>query len=202
MKFSDVPTFSQLTDPHIPALLKEGKIGVIPTDTVYGVVCDASNEAAVQRLYAAKHREGKPGTVIAASVEQLVQLGLKARYLKAVEKFWPGPISVIIPSYDLHYLHLGKLSVAVRIPAPEDINTLLTLTGPLLSSSANITTQPVATTIEQAQQYFGDTVDFYIDGGDMSAHKASTLLRVLDDAIEVLRHGDVDVDEAGHIISK
>lgn len=202
MKFSAVPTYTKLNDPHVTALLKAGKIGVIPTDTVYGVVCSASNEAAVHALYQAKHRQHKPGTIVAASVDQLVQLGLKPRYLKAVEQFWPGPISVIIPSYDLHYLHLGKLSVAVRIPAPEDLRALLEVSGPLLSSSANITTEPVATTIEEAQKYFGDTVDFYVDGGDMSGHKPSTLLRVLDDAIEVLRHGDVDVDDVGHIISK
>lgn len=202
MKFSDVPTYTQLNDPNVLALLKAGKVGVLPTDTVYGVVCSASNEAAVHSLYKAKHREHKPGTIIAASVDQLVQLGLKPRYLKAVEQFWPGPISVIIPIYELQYLHLGKLGVAVRIPAPEDLRTLLEKSGPLLSSSANITTKPVATTLEEAQKYFGDTVDFYVDGGDMSGHKPSTLLRVLDDAIEVLRHGDIDVDDVGHIISK
>lgn len=201
MKFSEVPTYTQLHDAHITSLLQEGMIGVIPTDTVYGVVCRAADEAAVHRLYKVKHRAHKPGTIIAASVEQLVQLGLKPRYLKAVEQFWPGPISVIIPSYELSYLHLGKLSVAVRIPAHEELRALLEVTGPLLSSSANITTQPVATNIAQAQRYFRDTVDFYVDGGDMAGHKPSTLLRVLDDAIEVLRHGDVDVDEVGHIIS-
>lgn len=181
-------------------LLKSGAVGVMPTDTVYGVVCSAADEAAVHRLYTLKHREQKPGTIIAASVDQLTELGLKARYLKAVEQFWPGPISVIIPTHDLGYLHLGKQSLAVRLPSETELQKLLQQTGPLLTSSANLPGEPVATTTAEAKAYFGDALDFYIDGGDMSGHKPSTLLRIIDDAVEVLRHGDVDVDDVGHII--
>ena len=56
-------------------------MGVIPTDTVYGVVARAADEAAVARLYKLKHRDSKPGTVIAANIDQLVELGVKRRYL-------------------------------------------------------------------------------------------------------------------------
>src|SRR5882672_9012380 len=86
-----------------------GAVGVIPTDTVYGLVARASDEVAVKRVYDLKLREGKPGTIIAASVQQLIELGLKPRYLKAVEQFWPGAVSVIIPcGPELTYLHEGK----------------------------------------------------------------------------------------------
>lgn len=182
------------------ALLLEGKVGVLPTDTVYGLTARAADPQAVQRLYKLKHREQKPGTVIAASVEQLVSLGVKARYLKAVERFWPNPLSVIVPvGDDLAYIHQGLRSLAFRIPAQLSFRDLLAQTGPLASSSANSPGQPPANTVEEAIAYFGDNVDFYVDGGDLSDRQASTIIRVVDDAIEVLRPGAYDIDEAGHV---
>lgn len=178
-------------------LHKPGAVGVIPTDTVYGLVARAGDQTAVARLYEIKAREAKPGTVIAANMEQLEGLGLKHRYLKAVEQFWPDAVSVVIPVGDpqLKYLHQGKLSLAVRVPADKMLQTLLGQTGPLLTSSANQPGQPTATTIQQAQDYFGGHVDFYEDGGDLSDRQPSTIIRVVDDAIEVLRPGAVKIDD-------
>lgn len=182
-------------------LLMAGSVGVIPTDTVYGLVCRASDEKAVGRLYKLKSRERKPGTVIAADINQLIDLGIKARYLKAVEQFWPGSVSVIIPSRDLEYIHVGLQGIAVRIPEHAQLNELLQQTGPLLTSSANQPGEPPANTIAEAQAYFGDSTDFYADGGDLSGHKPSTVIRVVDDAIEVVRPGAVTIDEAtGRIV--
>lgn len=178
-------------------LQQPNAIGVIPTDTVYGVVARAADQQAVQRLYQLKHREGKPGTIIAASMEQLEELGLKHRYLKAVEQYWPGALSVVIPcGPDLQYLHQGKFSLAVRIPADKQLQELLQETGPLLTSSANHPGEPFSTTVDQAKKYFGHDVDFYIDGGDLSANHPSTIIRIVDDAVEVLRQGAVHIDQA------
>jgi tRNA threonylcarbamoyl adenosine modification protein (Sua5/YciO/YrdC/YwlC family) len=181
-------------------LSHSGAVGVIPTDTVYGLVARAADQAAVERLYRLKARSdsGKPGTLIAANLQQLEDLGLKHRYLKAVEQFWPGAVSVIIPAANpqLRYLHQGKMSLAVRIPDDEALQKVLAETGPLLSSSANPTGQPTATTLEQAKDYFGDQPDFYVDGGDLSDRQPSTVIRIIDDAIEVLRAGAVKIDDA------
>jgi tRNA threonylcarbamoyl adenosine modification protein (Sua5/YciO/YrdC/YwlC family) len=180
-------------------LLKPGSIGVIATDTIYGVVACATDPEAVDRLYRVKSRENKPGTIIAASIDQLVELGLKRRYLTAVEQWWPGALSVIIPCADpsVAYLHQGKQSLAVRIPNKPDLLELLKQTGPLLTSSANHPGEPPANTIDEAKAYFGNEVDFYIDGGDLSGHAPSTVVRIVDDAIEVLRQGAVELDENG-----
>lgn len=177
-------------------LTADGAIGVIPTDTVYGVVARAADQTAVARLYQLKHREGKPGTLIAADLQQLEALGLKHRYLKAVEQYWPGAVSVVIPCADpqLEYLHQGKMSLPVRLPEPEELRALLVQTGPLLTSSANHPGEPTSTTIDQARAYFGDKVDFYVDGGDLSDNQPSTIIRIVDDAIEVLRRGAVHID--------
>ena len=183
--YADVPN-------HLQA---SGAIGVIPTDTVYGVVARASDQAAVTRLYAAKDREHKPGTLIAASIDQLETLGLKRRYLTAVSQFWPGAVSVIIPCADtnLEYLHQGKQSLAVRIPESVELRNMLEQTGPLLTSSANHPGQPTAVTVDQARAYFADRVDFYIDGGDLSDHQPSTIIQIIDDAVEVIREGAVKI---------
>jgi L-threonylcarbamoyladenylate synthase len=186
-------------DNSIATKLVKGNIGIIPTDTVYGLVGRAENQAAVKRLYAVKGREKKPGTLIAADLKQLEKLGLKHRYLKAVENFWPGAISIIIPCSDpaLTYLHRGKMSLAVRIPADKNLLKLLQVTGPLLTSSANHPGDTTAETIAQAKKYFGEEVDFYVDDGSLSGRQPSTIIRIIDDAIEVLRQGDVKIDETG-----
>lgn len=174
-----------------------GAVGIIPTDTVYGVVARAVDKIAVERLYKLKHRDKKPGTIIAASMEQLEELGLKHRYLKAVEDYWPGPISIVIPcaNPELAYLHQGQMSLAVRLPAESSLVQLLMQTGPLVTSSANPPGQSTAETLDQAKKYFSKSVDFYADGGDLSDHKASTIIRIVDDAIEVLRQGAVKINE-------
>lgn len=185
----------------VQKLQQPGVVGVIATDTIYGIVAQADDTAAVKRLYKLKHREHKPGTVIAASIEQLSDLGLKARYLKAVAHFWPGAVSVIIPSGpELDYLHQGKRGLAVRIPDDDRLRAFLEKTGPLLTSSANLPGEAPANTIDQAKAYFGQGVDFYDDGGDLSQHSPSTVVRIVDDAIEVLRQGAVTIDAAGRIV--
>jgi L-threonylcarbamoyladenylate synthase len=181
--------------PVIDQFKTAGSIAVMPTDTIYGVVARATDFQAVERLYALKHREHKPGTIVAATIEQLETLGMKARYLKAVEQFWPGAVSVIIPCSDpaLAYLHQGKQSLAVRIPNDSEIINLLQQTGPLLTSSANLPGKPPATSIEQAKNYFARRVDVYVDGGEMIDHQPSTVIRIVDDEIEIIRQGAAQI---------
>lgn len=191
---------NKLRDSKLIDLLEQGKIGVIPTDTLYGVVCRAVDASAVGRLYKLKSRENKPGTVVAASVSQLEELGFKHRYLKAVEHLWPNALSIVLPCGDeLAYLHLGRRTLAVRVVKDQELQNLLKKTGPLLTSSANHPGELPANTIQEAQKYFGDEVDFYVDGGDLSDREPSTVIRIIDDAIEVLRPGAVKIDEQGKI---
>lgn len=179
----------------IKKLLLSGGVGVLPTDTVYGLVARAADRVAVERLYKLKVREHKPGTLIAASIDQLVELGIKRRYLTAVDQYWPGAISVVIPCDDtLDYLHQGKRSLAVRLPDHAALQQLLAVTGPLLTSSANDPGQPTAVTVAEARAYFGAGVDFYEAGGDLSNHQPSTVIRIVDDAVEVLRAGAVKLE--------
>ena len=188
--------FDKLTDPKLLTLLEDGGIGVLPTDTVYGLVCEADKQIAVERLYSLKNRITKLGTLIAADVNQLVRLGFKRRYLKAVEQFWPGPVSVVVPFSDpnLRFLHQGLPSIPVRIPDDRQLLTLLKKTGPLLTTSANLPDGPPANTVQEAKVYFGTKVDFYVNGGNLEGRQPSTIVRIVDDAVEVLREGAVKIN--------
>lgn len=193
--------FKNITDSEVVRLLKARAIGVIPTDTLYGVVANASDIYAVERLYQLKSRNNKPGTIIASSIDQLVGLGIKKRYLKAVEYFWPNSISIVIPvGNELGYIHQGDGSIPVRIPAAKKLTKLLVQTGPLLTSSANMPGEKPAVNIGEAKNYFGDKVDFYVDGGSFAEAKPSTIIRIVDDAVEILRPGAVTINETGRII--
>jgi L-threonylcarbamoyladenylate synthase len=111
--------FHRLDDDRLIAMLKQGAVGVLPTDTVYGLVCLAANQSSVERLFGdIKPREHKPGTVVGATLEQFVQLGVKKRYLTAVEQFWPGPVSVEVP-HGVAYLHRGTGRQAFRVPVQQ-----------------------------------------------------------------------------------
>lgn len=194
--------FTDLLDSELAVLLTQGAVGVLPTDTVYGLVCSAIDPDAVRELFTVKHRESNPGTVLAADIDQLTDLGIKARYLKVVEHFWPNPISVVVPCGEaLAYLHMGKRSLAVRIPADPELTEMLRKTGPLMTTSANHPGEKPAGNYTEAFDYFGETVDFYVDSGEIGEKQPSTIIRIVDDAVEVIRQGAVKVDEAGRIDS-
>lgn len=169
----------------------------MPTDTVYGLVARAHDAVAVTRLYALKKRERKPGTLVAASINQLRDLGVPENLLKRVEHFWPGPISIILPiGKKFAYLHQGVGDIAMRVPAEPKFQKILQATGPLVTSSANHPGAPGSVTVQEAIDYFGNSVDFYVDGGNLSGQPASTIIKVSEDnSIEIIREGAVKVFE-------
>jgi L-threonylcarbamoyladenylate synthase len=192
------PVMKNLSLREIVSALKPGVVGVIPSDTVYGLVARAGDRQAVERLYALKSREHKPGTVIAASVVQLIELGLPEQQLRRVEHLWPNPLSVILPARpELAYIHQDLDSFPVRIPKDKELRAVLELTVPLATSSANLPGEPPAVSVAEAREYFGDQVDFYVDGGELANRAPSTIIRIVGDEIEVIRQGAVEIDKAG-----
>jgi L-threonylcarbamoyladenylate synthase len=187
--------YDSVTNPEVVSLLRQGAVGVLPTDTIFGIVARAVDPQAIAKLYEAKHREGKPGTMIAANTEQLATLGIPRELLQKVAYLWPNPVSIVLPvGPELAYLHQGKDSLAVRIPGNLEIRALLEQTGPLLTSSANMPGEPSSNTVDEAKAYFGDTVDFYVQG-DTSANQASTVAKLnTDGTIETLRQGIVVIE--------
>jgi tRNA threonylcarbamoyl adenosine modification protein (Sua5/YciO/YrdC/YwlC family) len=170
-------------------VLKDHQVVIMSTDTVYGLACSARNQKAVKRMYEIKQRDGKPGTIIAGSIQQLSDLGFDEAELEIARQFWPAPVSVVLKAIDnLDYLHMGKKSLAVRIPEPQWLRDLLEITGPLATTSANLPGKPTAKTIEEAKKIFGNTVDFYFDNGASSEAKPSKIVKISEDGtIETIR---------------
>lgn len=189
---SDVSVFSDLADPGLVDILLDDGVGVLLTDTVYGIVGRAGSTEAAARVIEAKGRKYKPGTLIAANIQQLIELGLPPDHVKICQHFWPGPVSIVIPAGpELEYIHLGKESIVVRIPDKPELVKLLESVGPLLTTSANLPDGPMVNTIDEAQKLFGRRLNFYVDGGRLPAPVASTIISI---DIAVLRQGAVTIN--------
>ena len=181
--------YTQLTDETLINEIKRGAVGVLPTDTVYGLSASAINPEATKKLYTLKNRERKPGTVIAASCEQLIRLGVDKKYVDNAKAFWPNPISIILPvGAQLDYLSQGLGSIAFRVVADVPMRRLLEKTGPLLTSSANDPGAPPATTIQMAKDYFKDKVAYYLDGG-IKSNNPSTIIQISNTGVKIIRQG-------------
>ncbi len=178
-------------DDVVQALKEEGGVGVFPTDTLYGIVGSAFSKKAVERIYNIKGRDdNKPFIVLISQISDLATFGinLTADQLTYLDSVWPGPVSVILPCLpdEFAYIHRGTQSIAFRIPNDEAIREFMQKTGPLVAPSANPQGLEPAYTIDEARNYFGDTVDFYIDEGEKRA-KPSTIISMLSGEPIVLR---------------
>ncbi|MCI0532675.1 threonylcarbamoyl-AMP synthase [bacterium] len=175
------------------SILKSGGIGVMPTDTIYGIVCSALLPSAVERLYRVRRRDTeKPFIVLILDVSELMRFCIapNEQDKKMLDGLWPGKVSVIFPcsSPEFFYLHRGTKEIAFRIPADDSLRAFLKKAGPLAAPSANPAGLPPAETIEEARNYFGKEADFYIDGGHITGNP-SKLVRLRDGEIEILRAG-------------
>lgn len=182
----------------IVPVLASGGIGVFPTDTLYGVVGSALEKKTVERIYGLRDRDlDKPMIILISSLKDLEIFGivLSAKQKKSLKKLWPGKVSVVLdcPLKKFQNLHRGGKTLALRLPDDKNIIKLLKKTGPLVAPSANMAGQKPAETFYEAQKYFGDKVDFYINAGKLKS-KPSTLVR-MDAAgnITVLREGAVKI---------
>ncbi|BDZ53625.1 L-threonylcarbamoyladenylate synthase [Agromyces marinus] len=147
-----------------------GELVVIPTDTVYGVAADAFSPAAVQRLLDAKGRERtSPPPVLVPGIPTLDALASEVpdAVRALVAEFWPGGLTVILRAQPSLQWDLGETrgTVALRMPDQRIALELLSETGPLAVSSANLSGMPSATTAQDAADMLGDRVAVYLDGG-------------------------------------
>ncbi len=184
--------FSSLLDPALADCLNGGGVVVIPTDTMYGVVARAADKTAVERVYQLRGRAPeKPCIVLAASQAHITDTSLwTPKHHELAQKYWPGALSLVTPTATTEaYLHRGTHTLAYRVPNFADLAKLLQATGPLIAPSANPEGSAPATTIAEAQNYFGDRVDGYVDGGTLAGDAPSTVVAVVGGAPEILRQG-------------
>ena len=156
--------------------LLRGGIAIMLTDTIYGIVGRADNEATVERIYEAKQRTpSKSPIVLIGDISQMFD-AYSDDIARHFAEYWPGSNSLILPStHAPEWITRGNNSVAYRLPGDENLRALLRVTGPLIAPSANPEGEPPATTIAEAKAYFGDTVDHYEDGGHCATAAPSSL---------------------------
>lgn len=170
---------------------------MIPTDTLYGLVGSALSPAAVERIYRLKGRdESKPFIILIGKTDDLKLFGIRVSVQeeKFLSRAWPGKVSVILPCRDenFSYLHRGWNTLAFRLPNDPQLNAFLLKTGPLVAPSVNPQGKSPAKTPEEAQAYFGNRVDFYLDGGERES-PPSTIVAFEENALVVKREGAVDI---------
>ena len=179
-------------------LLKNNGIGIFPTDTVYGLVGLALSEDVIKRIYKLKKRDEKKSLIILiSSIDDLQKFDVKIseKAHEFISKYWPGKISIILPFNNEKFKYLDRVgdgTLAFRMPAKDDLLDILKKTGPLVAPSANPEGEAPAKNINEAKKYFGENVDFYIDGGE-NISEPSTLVKIEKDNIIVLREGAVKI---------
>ncbi|HEX2299089.1 MAG TPA: L-threonylcarbamoyladenylate synthase [Pseudonocardiaceae bacterium] len=185
--------------------LRAGQLVVLPTDTVYGLGCDAFSSFAVQGLLDAKGRgRDMPVPVLVGSwstVDGLV-LGVPPRARLLIEAFWPGALSLVLRHAPSLAWDLGDTrgTVMLRMPLHPVALELLRDVGPMAVSSANRSGQPPAATVEQAREQLGDRVGVYLDGGPAGEPVASTIIDLTTDEPVVLREGAVSTAQITEVL--
>ena len=195
-----------------------GELVVLPTDTVYGLAADAFSPEAVQRLLDAKGRSRQsPPPVLIPGIPTLDALAqsVPAEVRALVAAFWPGGLTVILPAQDSLRWDLGETNgtVALRMPNNLVALELLSETGPLAVSSANLTGEPAAMTAADAERMLGESVSVYLDGGtaggDYDGDAPNTGSTIVDatgllqpgGTLRIVRHGVISEEAINAVIA-
>ncbi|MDQ1583060.1 MAG: L-threonylcarbamoyladenylate synthase [Microbacteriaceae bacterium] len=200
------------------AAIGRGELVVIPTDTVYGIAADAFDPAAVQRLLDAKGRDRQsPPPVLIPGIPTLDALAetVPQAVRDLVAEFWPGGLTIVLPARPSLVWDLGETNgtVALRMPRDTVALELLSETGPLAVSSANLTGKPAAQTAAEAEGMLGDSVVVYLDGGAAGAAYAdigidessstivdATALAAGTGPLRILRHGVITEEQLRSVV--
>lgn len=190
------------------AILRAGGLVALPTETVYGLAADASNDAAVAKVYALKGRPSHNPLIAHVLspdwVRQLAHVNDLARRL--IEAFWPGPLTLVLPrkESELSETAGGWLpTIALRCPDVDWASAFVSegWTSPLFMPSANLSGRISPTSAAHVAADFGDKIDLIIDGGPCRGGVESTVLEVHDDYAVLLRPGTIAAEDFAPYIS-
>ncbi len=179
--------------------LHSGRIVAFPTETVYGLGVCADNDTVIDNLYSAKQRsrDKKLSIMIAEPddvrkhVKQITPIANKL-----ISSFWPGPLTIIFDLPD-------NRTVGIRNSSHHVVKDLLNAAGiSIVSTSANISGRPPATDAQQVISSFSDKVDVVLDGGSAEAGKPSTVIKIVDNTFEIIRHGVIGKERLNRCLNE
>jgi tRNA threonylcarbamoyl adenosine modification protein (Sua5/YciO/YrdC/YwlC family) len=178
-------------------VLRQGGIIIYPTDTVYGLGCDLSNKKGIERIYELKRRNRKqPLSFICSDLKHISQYAMVTDYAyKTMKRLLPGPYTFILEASRLvPKIILPKRSTTgIRVPDNQICLDLIKELGqPIISTSVKTADGEDLGTPYEIQERFGRTVDLIIDGG-IIIPEPSSVISLVDDNIEIIRHGKGDV---------
>lgn len=185
-------------------VLKTSGIIVAPTDTVYGIITDATNEETVKKIFTLKGRPpNKPIPVLIDSFKMLNEVAyVKDKKInKFLERVWPGKTTCVLPSRGWMPLSLraGGLNIGVRMPNHNFLLSLIKSFGkPITGTSANISGYEETLSPEDLKrqfQYLPAQPDLILDAGELIQNKVSTVLDLTKDEPEIIREGPVSKEE-------
>jgi len=164
----------------IVRLFLENKIGIMPTDTVYGLHCLAGNKELHKKIAELKGRsESMPYIYLIPRGYDIESFDIVGDFSEHMNKYWPGPNTIVFPIRD------GS-TVALRVPNNDFLQEILEETGPLVSTSANPHKKMPARDVLTAKEYFGERVDFYVDGGRLD-NPPSSIYKIVNNTLTKLR---------------
>jgi L-threonylcarbamoyladenylate synthase len=190
-------------------ILRDGGLVAFPTETVYGLGADATNDRAVARIFEAKGRpQFNPLISHVATVEQALRLGqFSADAEKLARAIWPGPLTIVVerrPDCPISLLCSAGLStVALRVPNHTlALDLLRAVDRPIAAPSANPSGQLSPTTADHVRQSLGGKVDMILDGGPCSVGVESTVVRFTDRGPFLLRSGGITRETMEDILGR
>jgi len=181
----------------VGAILKNGGLAAIPTETVYGLAANALDDAAVRRIFAAKGRPADNPLIV--HISDLSQWNALVHRIPAVAKqlaeaFWPGPLTMILPKSELvsDVVSGGLATVAVRMPSHPVARAVIDAAGvPLAAPSANRSGKPSPTTAQHVEDDMDGRIDCILDAGPCSVGVESTVISLAGERPRLLRPGGV-----------
>lgn len=189
-------------------ILRHGGLVAIPTETVYGLAANALDPAAVRKIFEAKGRPGdNPLIVHITETDQWAPLvsSLPQKALELAERFWPGPLTIILPKSGLIPPETsgGLETVAVRCPSHPVARAVIEAAGaPLAAPSANVSGRPSPTGFLEALSHMDGRVEAILDGGDCPVGVESTVVTLCGDAPRLLRPGGVTEEQLREVLGE
>lgn len=183
------------------AHLREGQVIAYPTETIYGLGADVQERKAVKRIYDLKARDyGLPISILVSDLKMLRDVASEVpdRALPLMRKFWPGPLTILLPASQLIpkglVTNTGK--VGIRISSNPVAAALVETFGrPLTTTSANLSGFPPSLSVKHVQKYFGEKLPCIIDGGEVEPSRGSTVVDIGEETMRIIRDGAIPADE-------